>query len=458
MKIVIKNPAPRGRSLQLWGDFHFGKALEAALVRQGAEVVQHFWPDWDTCTGEDAVIWLRGKRRCTPRPGVVNAIWILSHPSAVTGSELEAFDIVYAGSARLASELHDRGIHAEVLRQCTDSRLFRRDTDIADDQRKGLVFIASSRGVRRPILEWALESGLSPIVIGQGWDQVGSRHPVHSAYVANDQLPALYNTARYGMNDHWGDMAHFQIINNRVFDCLACGLPLLSDSFPELEEVAGDGLWTVHDARSFKDAYWSVRLDYAGALKACRALWDDIGPEYTFDARAVQIMHRLGGTRAPERPPPRRAVPGVSQVLLADLLERAGGLGSNPARIRLSMLHVMPRRETSGAVSQLPSLSAVSAGLGSGPWHVRLDGADADVGDRRFDVVFIEDATQWKRVKSPDTLLSWLLERVKPGGLIAATESGILDALHRDPRVAPLTEELLVYRRTVENPGLLMLR
>lgn len=456
MKIAIKNPAPRGANLGRWGDFHFGKALEAALVRQGAEVVQHFWPEWDLHDDVDAVIWLRGKRRCSPRPGVVNAIWILSHPSTLTKSELDGFDIVYAASSRLATELHESGVRGvELMRQCTDGRRFRPTLDLADDDRKGLLFVASSRGVRRPILDWALASGLKPNLVGQGWQQVGLGDMAQLDHVRNSDLPAMYSAARYGMNDHWGDMAHYQMVNNRIFDCLACGLPVISDGFPELAEVVGDGVWMVDGPRSFKDAYWSMRLDYAGARAACNATWEKIGEQYTFDARARTIMGHLQ-SRSPSPHPV--AVPSSSgdvEQLIADLINRAGGLSDDPTMIKGSLLHVFPRKETAGLLSAIPSLSVLSAGIGPGPWNVKLDHDQDELGERKFNIIFVEDNEQALRCGKLHEVLKELMDRLKPGGLISTLAPQLLHSPQSDARMAMVSRKPLIFRRTVEHLDLL---
>ena len=457
MKIAIKNPAPRGKNLERWGDFHFGKSLEAALVRQGAEVVQHFWPDWDLHEGEDAAIWLRGKRWCTPQPGIVNAIWILSHPSTLTNAELDGFDVVYAASNRLACELRERKVQGvEVMRQCTDSQIFRADPRREDDDRKGLLFVASSRGVSRPVLQWALAAGLTPSLIGQGWEQIGLGDVAQSDYIANSALPALYNAARYGMNDHWGDMAHYQIINNRIFDCLACGLPVISDGFPELAEVASDGVWIVDGPRSFKDAYWSIRLDYPAAREACRALWAKLRNDYTFDARARQILSRLGSTPTRSQTAPDTRPASGTERVITHLLDRVGGLGNDPTKIKLSLLHVLPTLETNGALAAMRSLSTLSAGIGAGPWNMRLDERPGELGSRKFDVIFVEDSKLWKQIDRPSQLLRELVGHLKLGGLISALDPQALQSLRDDPRMAAISQAPLIFRRTVEHLDLLV--
>lgn len=453
MKIAIKNPAPLGPNLEKWGDFHFGASLESALHRLGMEVVQHYWPDWEREEGEDAAIWLRGKRRATPRAGVVNAVWILSHPATVTPSELEGFDLVFAGSERLASHLEDQKVSGvRILRQCTDSQIFKDNRAIRDEQRRGLLFLASSRGVRRPILEWALEAGFTPTVIGQGWSQVGHGALTSAGYLPNALLPDLYTSARFGMNDHWGDMAYYQIINNRVFDCMASGLPVISDGFQELADVASGAVWIADGPRSFKDAYWSIRLDYAGARQSCDARWHEIASQYTFDARAREIVSQLSSVSHESRIGAAAQATSAPELksALQDLLQWLPAFTEPEARSQ-SMLHVFPEPETSGALASIGRLSVVSAGVGNGPWNMRLDLGAGSVGSRKFDLIFVDSGDSAPNDKSGNEIVAGLVTLLKPGGIIAAERSPAMSFLQSDSRVTLISSAPPAYRRSSDD-------
>ena len=60
---------------------------------------------------------------------------------------------------------------------------------------------------------------------------------VDSTFMPNEKLPALYRSAKVTLNDHWKDMLDYQFVNNRIFDALACGLPVISDCCDELREI-----------------------------------------------------------------------------------------------------------------------------------------------------------------------------------------------------------------------------
>jgi|GEM_PF-5351747 len=318
MKIAIKNPSPIGDYLTRWGDYHFGASLQAALEEQGAEVVQHYWPDWDVDAGEDVILVLRGVREWQPsealRQGKFCIVWLISHPADASEAELSAYDLVYTAggihqqllAARLKSPV-------KLLRQCTDTRRFQapsRSIQDEDEIRKDVIFVANSRGVRREIAHWAVQSEHPPRIIGRRWLKFGYRQYVEQKWIDNDQLPSLYRQSRLGLNDHWLDMRAYGFINNRVFDSLACGLPLLSDSFPELRELLGDGILYADSAEDYQHAMQVYESDYPALLERTRACWEGLAPEFSFTARAREIL-------ADVNQPPRPSVEKPKPALLA---------------------------------------------------------------------------------------------------------------------------------------------
>ena len=94
----------------------------------------------------------------------------------------------------------------------------------------------------RDCVYWAAEAGVPLHVWGSGWYEMMPEHKdvVDSTFMPNEKLPALYRSAKVTLNDHWKDMLDYQFVNNRIFDALACGLPVYltaamssGKSFPE---------------------------------------------------------------------------------------------------------------------------------------------------------------------------------------------------------------------------------
>ena len=82
----------------------------------------------------------------------------------------------------------------------------------------------------RPIVAGFSKAGLPMELIGAGWEQLGLQAEATS--IANQQLPARYRRALAVLNDHHQAMADYGYLNNRVFDVLACGVPVITDAAP----------------------------------------------------------------------------------------------------------------------------------------------------------------------------------------------------------------------------------
>ena len=301
MQIAIKNPAIKDGKGATWGDEYFGAVLERELNALGCTVRQEFWPNWKDAKEDDVILVLRGLRRWSPPKGVFSILWLLSHPNDVTQDELEAFDLVLTAS-RTHAKLLEAALRTpvRVARQCTDHRLFQRPAGPIEnerDQREGIIYVARSRGVRRDMAQWIVETGIDATIYGNGWERYGLGRRVHGKHIANDELPRLYRRAWLGLNDHWMDMRAFGYINNRILDCLGCGLPVVTDEFPELRDVFGDALLYANDARGLISAMEKCQNDYMSVLSKSREKWNEVVGEFTFERRAAEILEWI------ERPP-----------------------------------------------------------------------------------------------------------------------------------------------------------
>lgn len=422
MKIAIKNPAPLGKNLAKWGDYHFGLALQGALEAAGATVVMHFWPEWQRDEGEDVVLVLRGKQHYEPVRGKVHLLWIMSHPSTVATDEIDSFDLVYVASATHKALLQGATkTPVRVLRQCTDTMRFTssgNEGTILD--RRDVVFVANSRGVRRDVLAWAIEAGSPPSIVGRHWGGVGLGHLAKREYVDNDELPAFYRGARLSLNDHWSDMRHYGVINNRIFDCLACGLPVLTDAFPELREVCGDSVLYASDAASYRDAIRYYTLRYPDLLEKTAKLWERLRGEYSFQTRAEQIISEATSvgprTRAPSSAGCWPAEAPLRE-LTRELLIRARA--QHGAR-ELHVLHLFPTSSGVAHVHSQEGINYLSAGLGAGPWHIALSRDLAQLPEDRFDLILIEAAEDVQKLSAleRDDFLRALAARLRPSGML----------------------------------------
>jgi hypothetical protein len=425
VKIAIKNPSRWGKNLTQWGDYHFGKSLEKALLTQGAEVVQHYWPFWATPSNADVTLVIRGMRPYTPPRNKPAFLWIISHPSTVSLEEINAYSAVFVASETHYNQLKDQTQTPIILmRQCTDITLFTPPTDFEADltNRQAMIFVANSRGIRRDILQWAIDAGHPPQIFGPNWDKLGLGHLVKQTFVQNRDLPALYRQSRLSLNDHWGDMRYFGVINNRIFDCLASGVPILSDSFPELKRVCGDNILYASNSHEYAEAIKTYQSDYRGLLEKTWRLWEDLKQDYTFDARAEQIVSYA---TQPLSKPTRRRKPAPSPSLqrIMQLVKRMNKqIGRQSLRDSLFkkrfLLHVFPSTESTQHLANQTAFNYLSTDFGEGAWHIRLQQDMSQILATQFDMILIEHAERLKQLPSPAPFIHNLARCVKANGVI----------------------------------------
>lgn len=299
MKWLIKNPAPLDDRQQKWGDFHFGRSLSAALRRLGHEVETDYQPQWQNGKQSDVVLVLRGKYPYDRDSGAANrdalhVMWNISHPSAVTADEYRAYDRVFIASEQRARELEPQlpgRVHA--LLQCTDTEQFHPGAESGESTRRDIVFVGNTRSERRDLVVEAARAGIPLKLWGRGWRDHGLADRLVAEYTENETLGALYRAARVCLNDHWPDMRSAGFINNRIFDALACGLPVLSDQHPAIEQVFDQNAVVQTSLENLKNTTARLLMRYPRHLQAAHEAAETIRKHHSFDARASELIAHL---------------------------------------------------------------------------------------------------------------------------------------------------------------------
>ena len=167
----------------------------------------------------------------------------------------------------------------------------------------------------------ALATHLPLKIWGRGWKRPGYERSVVAPCVRNEALGDLYRNSVCTLNDHWSDMARFNYVNNRVFDALACGLPVLSDPHDGLAGLDfGEGIRIREPGQSLDDAVDALLADYeslrAGARRDSGA-WLRLelglgpeGPRLEMSERRVDDAGHLGDGARLELALPRGEVAG----------------------------------------------------------------------------------------------------------------------------------------------------
>jgi GT2 family glycosyltransferase/glycosyltransferase involved in cell wall biosynthesis len=242
--------APDRRAAGRWGDTPVAEALAAELRVHGIVTRVTTRDRWGC--GEDAVaevaVHLKGRGIAPAAPGRLDVVWVMSHPSEVAPEELDAVDLVLAGSVALAEDLATRtATPVGVLPQGADGRRFvpgAPDPALASR----VLFVGNTRSEPRPSVLACVRAGLPVTLVGRGWERFVDPSLVRAPWVDPRALAAWYRSADVVLNDHWDDMRRWGLVSNRVLEVLASGGCIVSDDVAGLADLVGDAVPTYRDA------------------------------------------------------------------------------------------------------------------------------------------------------------------------------------------------------------------
>jgi hypothetical protein len=215
-----------------WGDVHFARGLQLGLRRLGVASRLLYRDSHNSCPPPppgSTLLVLRGKYAppaswLARQPHACKALWLISWPLNPTPAELASYDQLFVASAQDTPRIARlSGRPTSTLLQATGFQHFGRPQPASG----GLLFVGNTRGVSRPIVRAFHQAGLPLELIGAGWEQLG--HQAAASSIANQHLPARYSRALAVLNDHHQAMADYGYLNNRLFDVLACAVPVITD-------------------------------------------------------------------------------------------------------------------------------------------------------------------------------------------------------------------------------------
>lgn len=293
MKWLIKNPAPIGPRLTMWGDYHFTRSLAKYLTRLGHEVDTDYDPEWYNEKQADVVLVLRGKHKYEVPQGssATHVMWNISHPEDISVEEYNQYDLVFIASMKHAARMQPLvEPRVEVLLQCTDTEECFPPAPEEEALRTGYVFVGNSRDAKRPGVLWAVELGFPLRIWGNMWGKFVPPHYVVAKNLPGEERGGLYRKSKATINDHWPDMKEYGFVNDRCFDALACGLPIISDFHQELVDIFPDEVLYYRDKAEFQSCLREMLLDYPRIKRRVDALHPRIRSEFSFEARAATLV------------------------------------------------------------------------------------------------------------------------------------------------------------------------
>ena len=176
----IRIGVPTWQVAESWGDYHFARAVQRELERDGFPTRIHILPSWITpvAAREDATLHVFGLRRAPTRPSQVNLLWQISHPDLADPDLYDRYDAAFVASDRFATAMAARtATPVRALHQATDPELMRPDPTGPHHE---LLFVANSRNIRRTIVDNLADTTHDLAIYGQKLDPGARRFTLRS--------------------------------------------------------------------------------------------------------------------------------------------------------------------------------------------------------------------------------------------------------------------------------------
>ena len=293
--VRIGAPSSGARAVR-WGDPAIADALRCELRAHGCVVRvvgRDRWGD-PVDRAADVTVHLKGRGVAPVADAQTNVVWVMSHPSEVAPGELDAADLILAGSELLAERYRaTTRTPVAVLPQATDARRFTAG-DVAPDVASRVLFIGNTRSVPRPVVLGAVDAGLPLTLVGGGWERYLDPRLVVRDHVPAHELPRWYRSADVVLNDHWDDMARWGLVSNRVFDALACGTCVVSDEVAGMDTLLDDAVVTFRGRDDVGQAVRALLDDPDERARRAERGRRAVLAAHTWEHRAATLVRLFG--------------------------------------------------------------------------------------------------------------------------------------------------------------------
>ena len=247
----------------------------------------------------------------------------VSDPDAIRTFDLSAYDGVLAFGEAL-SEVYRRwgwGRRVWTWHEAADTRLFQ--PPALEPERRGLVWIGNWGDGERTaeigefLLRPAEAAGLPLDVYGVRYPPDAIRtlfrhHARYHGWAPNARVPELF--ARHMATIHVPRRYYTTILPGiptiRVFEALACGIPLVCAPWSDSESLfrPGEDFLVAHSGEEMTRHLRSLQADPAKRAALARSGLDTIRKRHSCAHRADELLAIVAGLRATPQPLPQRNV------------------------------------------------------------------------------------------------------------------------------------------------------
>lgn len=294
-KWAIKCPVPEGELGKTWGDFYFAQEVANALLKKNRQVRIDTKNNFNNLhmSNDDVVLVIRGLEPFRPQNGVINILWVISHPELVSKKELLSYDLVFAASTYWANKMTNKtGKQIFPLLQATNPEVFN-PRSAQPDSKPGIIFIGNSRNKYRKIIKDSISLKLPIRIIGKNWEKFVPKKFIQTNFIENNKISAEYRASTIVLNDHWPSMRKNGFISNRLFDAVASGARVISDDIQGMEEIFGKSVRTYSNKTNLKNLVSADPDLVFGTREMLDAQANLIGQNHNFDQRAAVLIEKV---------------------------------------------------------------------------------------------------------------------------------------------------------------------
>jgi len=153
----------------------------------------------------------------------------------------------------------------------------------------GMYHRSKSMDVAELILHEGAQFDLA--IYGSGWDENQFLKSCWKGKLPSADIPTLYSSAKVVLGTTEDRQRKAGMINNRVFEALACGSNFISEHSVELEQVFGNSIYYSKKAGDTTSHIKQILANKDGSVRRKSEVLKLIRENHTYKHRVIQILN-----------------------------------------------------------------------------------------------------------------------------------------------------------------------